>query len=74
MNPGDVFITKMVIKETFMDLEQAREMIARHGYLEALRLSEEMRDKSSCGTTTFALWNDTVKQLKKAATVGKLER
>lgn len=54
------------------DLEAARQMIERHGYLEALRLSEEIRDRSSPGTTTFSLWNATVKQIKLAATVGKL--
>jgi hypothetical protein len=54
-------------------LEAARGMIREHGYLEALRLSEEMRDKSSPGTTTFAIWNATVKQIKLAATIGRLE-
>ena len=54
-------------------LDEARWMIEEHGYLEALRRSEEFRDKSSPGTTTFALWNATVKQIKLAATIGSLK-
>lgn len=74
LEPGDVFTAKIVIREVHMDLEAAREMIAKYGYLEALRLSERMRDESSAGTCSHSLWNATVKQIKLAATIGPLER
>jgi hypothetical protein len=50
----------------------ARAIVAKLGYVDALATARRLRDKSSPGTCTFAIWNATVRELELGATVGHL--
>ena len=53
-------------------LEQARQMIRTHGYVEARRLCMKYRDMNSSGTASFSFHNAVLKHIDRAATVGRL--
>ena len=52
----------------------AFELVRKHGFVAALKMSEKMRDANSEGTASFAMHNAVVKQLREFATVGAMYR
>ena len=52
----------------------AFELVRKHGFIEAQRLSDLWRDENSEGTASFALHNAVCKQLREFATVGTCYR
>ena len=55
-------------------LISAFELVRKHGFIEAKRLSDSWRDLSSFGTTSYALHNAVSKLLADFATVGTIYR
>ncbi len=51
--------------------ESAQEMVRKHGYAEALRLTTRNRDMNSEGTASFAFHNAVVKELRLMAKIDK---
>jgi hypothetical protein len=52
--------------------DQARTMIRKHGYVEALRLASLDAERSTMGTASSAFAIATLKEIELAATVGKV--
>jgi hypothetical protein len=52
----------------------AFELVRKHGFTEAQRLSDQWRDMNSPGTTSYAMHNAVCKQIREFATVGAMFR
>jgi hypothetical protein len=55
-------------------VNQAFELVRKHGFIEAQRLATQWRDMNAPGTASFAMHNALCKQLHQFATVGAMYR